>query len=74
MYLHLLKKLACQNPQFQAYQGANVAAAPTFAATQAQGAFDANSYNQQVAAQNANTAGLYSLGGSAMRAFGPNRA
>ena len=63
-----------QNPQFQAYQGANVAAAPTFAATQAQGAFDANSYNQQVAAQNANTAGLYSLGGSAMRAFGPNRA
>ena len=62
-----------QNPQFQAYQGANVAAAPTFAATQAQGAFDANSYNQQVAAQNANTAGLYSLGGSAMRAFGPNR-
>jgi hypothetical protein len=62
-----------QNPQFQAYQGANVAAAPTFAATQAQGAFDANSYNQQVAAQNANTAGLYSLGGSAMRAFGPNK-
>lgn len=58
-----------QNPQFQAYQGANVAAAPTFAATQAQGAFDANSYNQRVAAQNANTAGLYSLGGQAVRAF-----
>ena len=58
-----------QNPQFQAYQGANVAAAPTFAATQAQGAFDANAYNQRVATQNANTAGLYSLGGQAVRAF-----
>jgi len=58
-----------QNPQFQAYQGANVAAAPTFAATQAQGAFDANAYNQRVATQNANTAGLYSLGGQALRAF-----
>lgn len=60
-----------QNPQFQAYQGANVAAAPTFAATQAQGAFDANAYNQQVAAQNANTAGLYSLGGAATRMIKP---
>ena len=58
-----------QNPQFQAYQGANVAPAPTFAATQAQGAFDANAYNQRVATQNANTAGLYSLGGQAVRAF-----
>jgi hypothetical protein len=60
-----------QNPQFQAYQGANVAAAPTFAATQAQGAFDANAYNQQVAAQNANTAGLYSLGSAATRMIKP---
>ena len=58
-----------QNPQFGAYQGANVAPAPTFAATQAQGAFDANAYNQRVATQNANTAGLYSLGGQAVRAF-----
>jgi len=60
-----------QNPQFQAYQGANVAAAPTFAATQAQGAFDANAYNQQVAAQNANTAGLFSLGSAATRMIKP---
>ena len=60
-----------QNPQFGAYQGANVAPAPTFAATQAQGAFDANAYNQQVAAQNANTAGLYSLGSAATRMIKP---
>ena len=57
-----------QNPQFGAYSGTNVAPAPTFAATQAQGAFDANTYNQQVAQQNANTAGLYSLGGAALGA------
>lgn len=51
-----------QNPQFQAYSGSNIAPAPIFAGTQAQGQFDQNTYNQQVAAQNANTAGLYSLG------------
>jgi hypothetical protein len=55
-----------QNPQFGAYQGANVQAAPLFAATQAQGAFDQNTYNQQVAGQNANTSGLYSLGAAAL--------
>jgi hypothetical protein len=53
-----------QTPQFGAYSGANVQAAPIFAGTQAQGAFDANTYNQQVAAQNANTQGLYSFGSS----------
>ena len=52
-----------QNPQFQAYSGSNIAAAPIFGATQAQGQYDQNAYNQQVAAQNANTAGLYSLAG-----------
>ena len=62
-----------QNPQFGAYSGATVQPAPTFAATQAQGAFDANAYNQQVATQNANTAGLYSLGGSALKAFSDRR-
>ena len=62
-----------QNPTFGAYQGANVAAAPTFAATQAQGDFDKNSYNTQVAQSNANTAALYSLGGSAMKAFSDQR-
>ena len=54
-----------QNPQFGAYSGSNVQAAPVFAATQAQGQAEQNAYNQQVAAQNANTAGLYSLAGTA---------
>jgi len=51
-----------QNPQFGAYSGSNVAAAPVFAGAQAQGQADQNIYNQQVATQNQNTAGLYSLG------------
>ena len=53
-----------QNPQFQAYSGSNIAAAPIFGATQAQAQNAQNTYNQQVAAQNANTAGLYGLGGA----------
>ena len=56
-----------QNPQFGAYSGATVQAAPIFAGAQAQGAFDQNTYNQQVAGANAETAGLYSLGGAAMK-------
>jgi hypothetical protein len=54
------------NPQFQAYQGANIAAAPIAQTTQ--NAYNAaqNNYNQQVATQNANTAGLYSLGSAAI--------
>ena len=62
-----------QNPQFGAYSGATVQAAPIFAGTQAQGAYDQNIYNQKVAAQNANTAGLYSLGGSALSFFSDRR-
>ena len=57
-----------QNPQFGAYQGTNVQAAPLFAAAQAQGQADQNTYNQQMAASNANTAGLYSLAGTAATA------
>lgn len=57
-----------QNPQFGAYQGTNVATTPIFAAAQAKGQYDQNAYNQQVAASNANTAGLYSLGGVAAKA------
>jgi len=53
-----------QNPQFGAYQGTNIQAAPIFAATQAKGQAEQNLYNQQMAASNANTAGLYNLGGS----------
>jgi hypothetical protein len=55
-----------QNPQFGAYQGATVAPPPIFQASTAKGMFDANAYNQQVASANANTAGLYSLGGAAI--------
>jgi hypothetical protein len=58
-----------QNPQFGAYSGSNVTAAPTFAATQAKGQAEQNNYNQQVATQNANTAGLYSLGAAGAKAF-----
>jgi len=53
-----------QNPQFGAYQGTNVASTPIFAATQAAGQAAQNNYNQQVATQNTNTAGLYSLAGN----------
>jgi hypothetical protein len=55
-----------QNPQFNAYQGTNVAAAPIANATAQQGAFNQNAYNQQVAGQNANTAGLFSLGAAGL--------
>jgi len=51
-----------QNPQFGAYQGQNIAAAPIANAAAQQGAYNQNLYNQQVAGQNANTAGLFSLG------------
>ena len=57
-----------QNPQFGAYSGATVQPAPLFAGTQAQGQFDANKYNQQVSQANAQTAGMYSLGGAALGA------
>ena len=57
-----------QNPQFGAYQGSTVAPPPIFQATQQKGMFDANAYNQQVAQANAQTAGMYSLGGAALGA------
>jgi hypothetical protein len=55
-----------QNPQFGAYTGANVQAAPIANAAAQQGAYNANAYNQQIAQNNANTAGLFSLGGAAL--------
>jgi hypothetical protein len=59
-----------QMPQFQAYQGADVAAAPIFGATQAAGQFAQQNYANQVAAQNAQM-GLYgSLAGMAGTALG----
>jgi hypothetical protein len=57
-----------QNPQFGAYTGSTVTPAPIFQAAQNKGIFDANAYNQQVAQANAQTAGMYSLGGAAIGA------
>jgi len=57
-----------QNPQFGAYSGATVQAAPVFAGAQAQGQYDMTKYAQDVSQANAATAGLYSLGGSAIKA------
>jgi hypothetical protein len=59
-----------QNPQFQQYTGANVAAAPIANATAQLGAFDQNLYNQNVGTYNQNVAGLYGLGGSAAYGYG----
>jgi hypothetical protein len=57
-----------QNPQFGAYQGSNVQAAPIANATAQTGQYNQNIYNQQVGSANANTAGLFSFGGQAVRA------
>lgn len=59
-----------QLPQFQQYQGQNVAPAPVFAATQAQGQNALQQYGIQQSGANANTAGLYALGGGALHAGG----
>ncbi len=57
-------------PQFQGYQGANVAAAPVFGAAQAAGDFAQRSYQNQVGAYNARM-GLYgSLAGGLGSAVG----
>ena len=53
-----------QMPQFQGYQGANVAAAPIFQAGQAQNQYNMDVYNAQQAAANQGMAGLFGLGGS----------
>lgn len=58
-----------QNPTFQAYQGQSVAPAPVAQAAAQQAQFDQNIYNQQMGQANANTSGLYSLGGSAAMAY-----
>jgi hypothetical protein len=65
----LISQSQIQNPTFGAYQGSNIAAAPIANATAMQGAFDQNIYNQQVGTSNANTAGLYGLGGAATSAY-----
>ena len=53
-----------QMPQFQGYQGANVAASPVFAAGQAQAQDAMARYNAQQASNNALMSGLFGLGSS----------
>ena len=53
-----------QMPQFQGYQGATVAPAPIFGASQAAGNFAQQNYANQVAAYNAQMGGLYDLAGT----------
>jgi len=57
-----------QNPQFAAYQGQTITPPNIAGAAAQQGAFNQNLYNQQVAGQNAQTAGLFQLGGAALMA------
>lgn len=59
-----------QNPQFQPYTGQTIQAAPIMAATQAQGQNALQQYGIQQGAANANTQGLYSLGGAGLQAYG----
>jgi hypothetical protein len=59
-----------QMPQFQAYQGADVAAAPIFGATQAAGNFAQQNYSNQVAANNARMGMYGQLGGALGTAAG----
>lgn len=51
-----------------AAQNTNIAPAPIFGATQAQGQWDANAYNAQQAQQNSGMSGLFSLGAAALGA------
>ena len=53
-----------QTPQFQGYQGANIAAAPIFGAAQAQGQADMQNYGIAQAGANAQMAGLGNLAGT----------
>ena len=59
-----------QLPQFQAYQGAEVGAAPVFAGTQAAGNFAQQNYANQTAAYNAKMGMYGSLAGAAGAAAG----
>lgn len=59
-----------QMPQFQGYQGSNVAPAPIFAGAQAAGQAATQNYGIQQAAANANTSGLFGLAGAGLGAYG----
>lgn len=57
-----------QNPQFQQYQGQNVAPPPLMNATGQQAQYNQGLYNSQVGQNNAMTSGLFSLGAAAIGA------
>jgi len=59
-----------QMPQFQGYQGSNIAPAPIFAGAQAAGQAATQNYGIQQAAANANTSGLFGLAGAGLGAYG----
>jgi len=59
-----------QNPTFSPYQGVNIQPAPIANATAQEGQFAQNTYNQQVASANAQSAGLYGLGGAGIIGYG----
>jgi hypothetical protein len=68
----LMSSSQIQNPQFQQYTGANVAAAPVFQGAQAQAQAAQDVYGQQMAARNANVNALGSaIGGIAGLAAAP---
>jgi len=58
-----------QNPVFQPYTGANVAAAPIAQTMQNAYAGQMNAYNQDVASNNASTSALFDLGKAALPYF-----
>ena len=58
-----------QMPQFQGYQGANVAPAPVFAGAQAQNAANMQNYGIQQSGANSQTTGLYGLAAAGAMAF-----
>lgn len=53
-----------------ASQNSNMAPAPVFGATQAQGAWDQNAYQQKMGSYNNMMSGLFSLGGAAAGGYG----
>ena len=66
----LMSGVQVNMPQFQGYQGANVAAAPIFAGTQAAGDFAQRNYANQTAAYNAKMGLLGDIAGAAGTYFG----
>jgi hypothetical protein len=66
----LMSGVQVNMPQFQGYQGANVAASPVFAGTQAAGDFAQRNYANQTAAYNAQMGLLSGLAGAAGAAAG----